>query len=485
MGGVLGVGVAYAGLRLLVAIGPASLPRLNEISMDTRTFGFTLALSVLSGLFLGLVPALRYAGPRISAALQSAGRTASVSRERHRTRNVLVVAQVALALVLLVSAGLMIRTAQALRTVEPGFTGPEHLQTVGIAIPASLIPGPELVTRTQNDLADKLRAIPGVTSVGFALEAPMETRAANWDNVFAEGKEYPGDVAPLRRFENVSPGFFHSTGARLVAGREFTWTDIYGLRPMVLLSENLAREFWGTPSAAVGKRIRQYPNMPWHEVIGVVQDVRQNGIQEKAPEIVYWPALMRNYFVPNGGLFVTRAVTFVIRSDRAGTESFLTQVRQAVWSVNASLPLASVRTMQDIYDESLATTSFTLVMLGIAGAMALMLGLIGIYGVISYAVSQRSREIGIRVALGAEPGALRRLFVRHGLALAGSGAAVGLAAAAGLTQLMKSVLFGISPVDPLTYTAVPLVLVAATVLASYLPARRAAAVDPVETLRAE
>jgi predicted permease len=485
MGGVLGVGVAYAGLRLLVAIGPASLPRLNEISMDTRTFGFTLALSVLSGLFLGLVPALRYAGPRISAALQSAGRTASVSRERHRTRNVLVVAQVALALVLLVSAGLMIRTAQALRTVEPGFTGPEHLQTVGIAIPASLIPGPELVTRTQNDLADKLRAIPGVTSVGFALEAPMETRAANWDNVFAEGKEYPGDVAPLRRFENVSPGFFHSTGARLVAGREFTWTDIYGLRPMVLLSENLAREFWGTPSAAVGKRIRQYPNMPWHEVIGVVQDVRQNGIQEKAPEIVYWPALMRNYFVPNGGLFVTRAVTFVIRSDRAGTESFLTQVRQAVWSVNASLPLASVRTMQDIYDESLATTSFTLVMLGIAGAMALMLGLIGIYGVISYAVSQRSREIGIRVALGAEPGALRRLFVRHGLALAGSGAAIGLAAAAGLTQLMKSVLFGISPVDPLTYTAVPLVLVAATVLASYLPARRAAAVDPVETLRAE
>ena len=485
LGGVLGVGVAYAGLRLLVAIGPANLPRLNEISMDTRTFAFTMALSVLSGLFLGLVPALKYAGPRISAALQSAGRTASVSRERHRARNVLVVAQVALALVLLVSAGLMIRTAQALRTIQPGFTGPEHLETVGIAIPPSLIPGPELVTRTQNELADKLRAIPGVTSVGFALEAPMETRAANWDNVFAEGKEYPGGVAPLRRFENVSPGFFHTTGARLVAGREFTWTDIYGLRPMVLLSENLAREFWGTPSAAVGKRIRQYPNMPWHEVIGVVQDVRQNGIQEKAPEIVYWPALTRNYFVPNGGLFVTRAVTFVIRSERAGTESFLTQVRQAVWSVNASLPLASVRTMQDIYEESLATTSFTLVMLGIAGAMALMLGLIGIYGVISYTVSQRTREIGIRVALGAEPGALRRLFVLYGLALAAAGAAIGLAAAAGLTRFMKSVLFGISPLDPLTYSAVLLVLIAATVLASYLPARRAAAVDPVETLRAE
>jgi predicted permease len=483
MGGALGVGLAFAGLRLLAAVGPADLPRLNEISMDARTLGFTLALSVLAGLFLGLIPAWKFAGPRISAALRSAGRTASVSRERHRARNILVVAQVALALVLLVSAGLMIRTAQALRTVEPGFTDAEHLQAIRISIPSSLLADPQLVTRTQNDLVDRLKAIPGVSSAGFALEAPMEMITPNWDNVFAEGKEYPGNVAPLRRFENVSPGFFHTTGARLAAGREFTWTDVYGLRPMVMISANLAREFWGSPSAAVGKRLRQYG--PWLEVIGVVQDVRQNGIQEKAPEIVYWPIMIRNYFSTGGALFATRGATFVLRSNRAGTESFLTQVRQAVWSVNASLPLASVRTVRDIYEESLATTSFTLVMLGIAGGMALLLGLIGIYGVISYAVSQRTREIGIRVALGAEPGAVRRLFVGYGLALAGIGTVIGLAAAAGLTQLMKSVLFGISPVDPLTYTAVPLVLVAATVLASYLPARRAAAVDPVETLRAE
>src|SRR5579883_2549811 len=309
--------------------------------------------------------------------------------------------------------------------------------------------------------------------------------AAELGQYLSGGKTYPGDVAPLRRFENVSPGFLHTMGARLTAGREFIWTDIYGLRPMVMVSENLAREFWGTPSAAVGKRLRQASITPWQEVIGVVQDVRQNGIQEKAPEIVYWPVLMRNQFAPNGPPIAARAVTFVIRSERAGTGGFLNQVRQAVWSRNASLPLASVRTMREIYDESLATTSFTLVMLGIAGGMAMMLGLIGIYGVISYVVSQRTREIGIRVALGAEPGALRWLFVRYGLALAGAGTATGLAAAAGLTRLMKSVLFGISPVDPLTYMTVPVVLIAATVLASYLPARRAAAVDPVETLRAE
>jgi len=483
MGGALGVGVAYSGLRLLAAIGPANLPRLNEISMDAGAFGFTLALSVLSGLLLGLIPALKYAGPRISAALQSAGRTASVSRERHRARNVLVVAQVAIALVLLVSAGLMIRTAQTLRTVEPGFTGAEHLQTVRISIPSSLIPEPQRVFRTQNDLADKLAAIPGVTSVGFALEAPMETVQPNWDNVFAEGKTYPGGVAPLRRFENISPEFLRTTGARLVAGREFTWTDVYGLRPMVMISENLAREFWGAPSAAVGKRLRWTLISPWQEVIGVVQDVRQNGIQEKAPEIVYWPAMMGNPFAPNGAPFVTRAATFIIRSDRAGTEAFLTQVRQAVWSVNASLPVASVRTMREVYEESLATTSFTLVMLGIAGAMAMMLGLIGIYGVISYAVSQRTREIGIRLALGAQQREMRRMFVRHALTLSAAGAAIGLAASVGLMRLMKSLLFGVSPFDPLTYIAVPIVLAGAAALAGYLPARRASAVDPVEALK--
>jgi predicted permease len=371
-----------------------------------------------------------------------------------------------------------------LRTVEPGFTGPEHLQTVRISIPSSLIPRPQLVVRTQNDLVDKFKAIPGVASVGFATEAPMETEFPNWDNVFAEGKEYPGGVAPLRRFEFVSPGFLHTTGTRLIAGREYTWTDIYGLRPMVMVSENLAREFWGAPSAAIGKRLRWTQISPWQEVIGVVQDVRQNGIQERAPDIVYWPTSMANPFNPDVPI-VQRAVTFVIRSERAGTESFLTQVRQAVWSVNGSLPLASVRTVRDIYDESLATTSFTLVMLGIAGAMALMLGLIGVYGVISYAVSQRKREIGIRLALGAPQRELSGMFVRQALGLAAAGVGLGLVASLGLTHLMKSLLFGISPLDPLTYTVVPIVLAAATALASYLPARRATAVNPVEALKAE
>jgi predicted permease len=486
LGGMFGLGLAYAGLRFLVGLGPANLPRLNEIAIDSQVFAFALVVSLFSGFLFGLIPALKYAGPRISVALRAGGRTLSQSRDRHRVRNFLVVAQVALAMVLLVSAGLMIRTFRALRTVEPGFTHAEHLQIMRISIPAPLVPDPQRVERMQNDILDKLAAIPGVTSAGFASEVPMEGIEPNWDEIHIEGEtnDAAAKIAPLRLYKYISPGFFHTAGTRIVAGRELTWNDVYGRRPVALVSENLAREAWGTASAAIGKRFREFPKMPWREVIGVVQDVRENGVHEKAPAIVYWPSMMEYLYVAPR-LDAVRAVTFAIRSERAGTESFLNQVSQAVWSVNASLPMASVQTMQDLYDRSLARTSFTLVMLGIAGAMALVLGLIGIYGVISYAVSQRRREIGIRLALGAQQGELRRMFVRYGLVLAAIGVTIGLGAAMVLTRLMSSLLFGISALDPLTYAAVPVVLVAAAMLASYLPARRASAVDPVEALKAE
>jgi putative ABC transport system permease protein len=479
MSAVPGIGLAAAGLRLLQVIGPANLPRLAEISIDFRTLGFVLLLSVASGLLLGLIPAWKYAGPRISAVLRSVGRTASLSRERHRVRNLMIIAQVAMALVLLVSAGLMIRTFQALRMVDPGFTHAEHLQIMRINIPDSLVAERERVIRMENGIVDKLSAIPGVTAAGFASEMPMEGYGSGWDEIFAQDHTYPpGEIAPLRFYKNVSPGFFHAAGTRLMAGRELTWAEVYNHTRVALLSENLARELWGGPAAAVGKHIRQIPRDPWSEVIGVVQDVPETGVDQKAPEIVYWP-------LDNPFTGVVRYATFVVRSDRAGTESFLNQVRQAVWSVNADLPVASLRTMQTVYDQSLARTAFTLAMLAVAGSMALLLGIIGIYGVISYAVSQRRREIGIRLALGAEAGTLSGMFVRQALLLASIGVTLGMAASAALMRLMKSLLFGISPLDPLTYAVVPVVLVAATVLASYLPARRAAAVDPVEALRAE
>jgi predicted permease len=312
----------------------------------------------------------------------------------------------------------------------------------------------------------------------------MEEFDSDWDEIFAENRTVPSETPPLRLYKNVSPGFFRAAGTRIVAGRDFTWTEIYDQRPVVLISENMARELWGTPSAALGKRLREFASMPWHEVVGVVQDTCERGVNEKPPAVVYWPILMK-YLFGTKEVQAVRTVTFVVRSRRAGTDSFVHQIQQAVWSVEPSLPVASVRTMQDIYDQSLSRTSFTLVMLGIAGAMALVLGIIGIYGVISYAVSQRRREIGIRLALGAQQRELKKMFVFSGLMLAGAGAGIGLITSIALTRLMKSLLFEISPLDPLTYVVVPVILAVAALLASYLPARRAATVDPVEALRAE
>jgi predicted permease len=485
MGGVLGAGFAYAGVRLLLAIGPANLPRLSEISVDARTLGFTVLLALLSGLLLGFIPALKYAGPRAGLALRSGGRAVSASRERHRARGILVVGQVAMALVLVVSAGLMIRTFQALRTVEPGFTDARHLQVMRISIPAPLVAEPERVLRIQNAILEKLAATPGVKSAGFVSEMPMEGIDSDWDCIFAQDKTYPDDVmAPLYLYKYISPGFLQTAGTRLVAGREFAWNDVYGLRPVVMISENLAREMWGTPSAALGKQLREFPSMPWHEVIGVIQDVRERGVQDKAPEIVYWPPMME-YLFGRKAPDTVRTVTFVVRSERAGTEAFLNEVRQAVWSVNSSLPLASVRTMQGVYDKSVARTSFTLVMLGIAGAMAVALGIIGIYGVISYTVSQRKREIGIRLALGAQGGDVLQMVLRQGVKMALAGVAIGIGAALGLTPLMRSLLFGVTAQDPRTFAGVAVLLILIALLACYIPARRATRIDPLAALRYE
>src|ERR1051325_4889346 len=484
-GGGLGVGLAYTSVRFLVAMGPSNLPRLNEISLDARTLGFTFVLSVLSSLLFGLVPALKYARQQSASALRSAGRTVGASRERHRARNLLVVGQVAMALVLLVSAGLMIRTFQALRTVDPGFADAHHLQLLRISIPYSLVTEAERVTRIQNEILDKLTAIQGVKSVGFISEMPMEGFDSDWDEIFAEDKVYAENtIAPLRLYKHISPGLLQTAGTKLVAGREITWSEVYGLRPVVMVSESLAREMWGTPSAAVGKHLREFPKMPWHEVVGVIQDVREKGVQEVAPEIVYWPPLVANFFGP-GPAQAQRTVTFAVRSDRAGTESFLNEVRAAVWSVNSELPLASVRTMQEVYDQSLARTSFTLVMLGIAAAMALALGIIGIYGVMSYTVSQRQCEIGIRLALGAQRGHVLQMILRQGTKLAIVGVVIGIGVAFGLTRLMRSLLFGVSAHDPLTFAGVAALLILIAVLACYIPARRAMLVDPVAAFRYE
>ena len=483
LGSAVGLGLAYAALRVLVAIAPASIPRINEIGIDGPVLLFTFAIAILASIFFGSIPVFKYAGVRLSTGIREGGRANSQSREQHRVRSVLVVVQVALALVLLVCSGLMIRTFRALNHVNPGFSDPASMQTFGISLPDNQVKDDESVVRTFEEMRSKISSIPGVSAVTLSTAFPMDGRSSA-DVLFAQDHPLPeGQIPPIRRMIYVIPGFFSADGTPLVAGRDFTWTDLYQKLPVAIISENFAREYWDSPSAALGKRIRIASTDDWREIIGVAANVYMDGVNKKTPSTVYWPTLRVNFEGEKHS--VASYIVFGIRSSRAGTESFLKEVREAVWTVNRNLPLSRVNTLGYYYRQSMARTSFTLIMLAVAGAMALLLGVGGIYGVIAYSVSQRTREIGVRMALGAQTQSLTAMFVRHGLILTGIGIAFGLTAASIVMRLMSSLLFRVNPVDPLTYAAVTLGLIATAFIASYLPSRRAATVDPVDALRAE
>ena len=480
LGGALGLGLAYGAIRVLIAIAPAHLPRLDEISMDPGVILLTLAIALVTGVLFGMIPVIKYSGPRVATSLRGSGRTSSQSRERHRARSLLVVVQVALALVLLIGSGLMIRTFQGLRRVDPGFD-PHDALSLRIAIPASQVMDPVDVIHMEQALVEKIRAIPGVTSVGLTTGIPTEPYRA--DLVYARDKSYSQSTPPLRWLKFVSPGLLGTMGNRLIGGREFNWTDTYERRPVAMVSENLARELWQDPQLAIGKQIRENLTGPWREVIGVVNDEREDGVQEKAPATAYYPLLMNEF--QSNSVSVQRRVWYVVRSKRAGSQGLLQDVQQAVWSINPNLPLASVRTLQEIYDKSLARTSFTLVMLAIAATMALLLGTVGLYGVIAYSVSQRTREIGIRMALGAQRTDAIRLVLGEGMLLTLIGLIFGLVSSVGLTRFLSSLLFGVTPTDPLTFAGVAALLALVSLAACYIPSRRAMRVDPMIALRYE
>ncbi len=483
LGSMLGLAIAWGALRLLIGLGPAGLPRLHDIGIDTTVLVFTIGVSLFCSLLFGSVPALRYAGTRMGTGLREGGRTSSQGRERHRTRNTLVVIQVSLAFVLLICSGLMIRTFRALIHVNPGYDATAAIQTLRVAIPEADVPKPDDVLRMQFDIVQRIASIPGVTKVGFGSSVPMD--GDEWsDPVFAQDRSYAdGKMPPLRRFRFGSPGFLHTMGIPMVAGRDFTWDEVFKKLPVAMVSNNFAREYWGNPASALGKHIRVSSRDDWREIVGVIGDVHSNGMNKDAPTVAYWPTLMNHFESDDAGL--RRWVVFTIRSPRAGSESLMKDVRHAVWSVDANLPLSDVRTLDYYYTKSVSRTAFTLVMLAIAAGIALLLGVVGLYGVIAYSASQRKREIGIRIALGAQRNAITTMFVRQGLVLAGSGVLCGLLLALAATRLLRSLLFHVSPMDPITYAGACIALCGAAALASYVPSRGTASVDPVEALRAE
>jgi predicted permease len=355
--------------------------------------------------------------------------------------------------------------------------------TLRVSIPPSIVRDPEQTARTHEQIVRRIEQILGITSVGLSSSVTMDGNQSN-DPVFVE--EFPdagGKIPPLRRYKWIGQNYFEAMGNPLVAGRSITWSDIYTRQQVVVVTENFAREFWKEPAAAVGKRIRNTPSNPWRTIVGVVADARDNGIAKPAPAIVYWPMLIEKFW--DNPVFIARNMAYVIRTPRVGSPTLLQEVQRSVWSVNPNLPVANVRTLEEIRSDSMAQTSFALVMLSIAAAVAFALGIVGIYGVISYIATQRTREIGIRIALGAARRDVSSLFLRHGLMLALAGIAVGVIAAALVTRVMSALLFGVKPLDVVTYVAVAVGLGVTALVATYLPAVRASRIDPAEALRWE
>ncbi|HSG08664.1 MAG TPA: ABC transporter permease [Longimicrobiales bacterium] len=489
LGGMVGIGLAVGGLRILRAVGPADLPRLGSIDLDAGVLSLALLVSVLVGVTLGVLPLVRAWRLDLSSSLKEGGRGSGAGRRRGTARNALAAAQLALAMVLMVGSGLMIRTFISLSHVAPGFSDPDRVLTFGATATATEVPDDNDVTRAHQALADRLAQLPGVESVGLSSSVPMDGRAG-FDPIYIEDFPLPeGQQAPVKRFKWIGGGYHEAIGNPLVAGRAITWDDVHGLTRVVMITEGFARRVWGDPAKAVGRRISTgFSAGDWREIVGVVGDVRDDGLDQDPVDVVYWPMAMRGFWAETSGpdaLFLQRGMTYVVRSSQVGTPGFMDQVREAVRASFPGRPLANPRTMASLQHDSLARTSFTLVMLGIAAAMALLLGSIGTYGVVAYAVGQRTREMGLRIAMGAEPRVVTAMVLRQGLALGVIGVAAGVLGAAGASRLMDAVLFGVSPVDPLTYGAMAGGLLAIAALATWVPARRAARVDPMVALRAE
>jgi predicted permease len=475
-GGALGVAVAALAVRTTTALAPADLPRMSEVGIDPRVLAFTAAISLLAAFAFGMFPILRYGAGDLSGALKEGGvRGGTVGRERHRVRNTLVVAQVMLALVLLVGSGLMFRSFLALMAVDPGFEQ-EGILAVQLSVPPGEISDPAAVAYFYRQVRERIAAQSGVQSVGAGASVPLSGQLGFIAHSIEDYPTGPDELPPLAHVTNADVGYFETLDIPIVEGRSFTSTDGASQFRGVVVSRAYAERWWPNASA-IGRRVEFGPGGPW-EIVGIAENVRNRGLQEDPEEIVYLPMQLGPADAPQN----VRTREIVIRVD-SDPLAFLPIVRREVNEINARIPLSNPRTMRDMMRVAAAETSFTMAVLGSASVVALLLGLIGIYGVVSYIVTQRTRELGVRMALGAQRSYVRGLVVRQGLVLGGIGVAAGLALALAGSRLIESLLFGVSARDPLTYGAVAIALLAVAGLASWIPAQRAAGVDPAVALR--
>jgi putative ABC transport system permease protein len=479
-GAIVGVVVAWLGLRGLLHARPDALPRADEITLDGAALGIAALVAVIAGLLFGILPLLRTRSTEHLVPVLKEGTRGTVGRERQRLRNAFVVAQVALALVLLAGSGLLARSFLRMRDVDPGFRSTGVL-TLRLSLPTASYKDAASVARFYQQLLDRLTGIPGVQGAGAITKLPLVNEGNNNSGTWVEDHPpAPNAVPTLHPGATVNGTYFQAMGIPLVHGRPFDRTDPSRASDQAIVSVSFAKKYWPAGSA-IGKRIRQNPEGPWQTIVGVVGDVHSTSLTEPADAMVYFPTVMGD---GKDSTFADRSMAIAVRTTST-PESITSALRREVWALDPNLPLVNIRPMETVLSNAMARTSFTLLMVGVAAGVALLLGAIGIYGVISYMVSLRTREIGVRMALGARSGQVGAMVVRQGIVLATIGVVIGLAGSFAVTRFLTSLLFGVSPNDPLTLASVATTLLVIASVASWLPARRASRIDPVEALRAE
>ncbi len=477
VGTVMGVVVTAIALPLLIQMAPEDIPRLDRVRVDGFVLLFAAGAAVISALIFGLVPAIRYSRPALLASLRHGGRSATDHPSRQRGRSLLVIAQTAMALILLVGSGLLARSFARLMSADPGFDA-DGVMTFSITLPAAAAPKSADVVRFTQQLVDRLAQLPGVEAAGAASNLPISGRTSGTAWEFDGRPTEPGRLPPMVHYATVTPGFFPALRIRLMRGSDFDTSDYREGVRTVIVNQAAAAQYWPGQDP-IGKRVRgvgESQTRPWYTVKGIVADVRYEGLRVPPRPLFYLPQ------TPTDDR-AARTLRYVVRGSNAHRQA--DAMRQAVWGLNPDLPVASMRTMGDIVQESVVQFTFTMLTLGIAAAIALLLGAIGLYGVLSYAVSLRTREIGVRIALGAPPTRVKRAILVNAAAITSIGLVIGIGGAAALTRLLRGQLYETKPLDIPTFAAMSAALLAVGLLAAYLPARRAAAVSPMEAMRTE
>ena len=484
LAGIVGLGLAWIAIRVLVSTTSVQIPRLAEVHVDATSVLFTVVISGIVAFVCSLIPALRIGRVHLSNALREGGRSGTAGKARQRVRGALVAAQIALALVALSASGLLLRSFQELNSVKPGYN-PEGVATLWVSLPGARYKGDSALVRFYTQLMDRVNALPGVQAAGLTSRLPLLPYGSNQNPFYPEDDPvtWVNKIPPLQSFTTTDGGYFRAMGIPLIAGRTFDRLDAQR-EGEAIISRATAVQFWkdSTGRSVIGKRFKALPgNSPVYTIIGVVGDTRDSAVAAPPKQTIYFPEVVE---ADTNFTQIRNMMAVAVRTS-GSTAAMTSAVQRVVRELDPMLPTFDVKPMSAVFRASMAQLSFTMMILGAAAAVTLLLGAIGLYGVMAYAVTLRTRELGVRIALGAQPRAVAAMMTRQGITLTALGIVAGLGLFALVARFIRSFLYGIAPSDPITLAVAALLLVGVAALASWMPARRASRVDPVEALRAE